>query len=43
VPFPFPITEKVRKLLGARFTVRNGIIVIIRSGSRHADAVIGPN
>lgn len=43
VPFPFPITEKVRKLLGARFTVRNGIIVIMRSGSRHADAVIGPN
>ncbi|MBB4377203.1 hypothetical protein SAMN05216573_10382 [Bradyrhizobium sp. Rc3b] len=43
VPFPSPITEKVRKLLGARFTVRNGVVVIIRSGSRHADAVIGPN
>ncbi|MGY3477683.1 hypothetical protein [Bradyrhizobium ottawaense] len=43
VPFPSPITEKVRKLLGARFTVRNGLVVIIRSGSRHADAVIGPN
>jgi len=43
VPFPSPITEKVRKLLGARFTVRNGVVVIVRSGSRHADAVIGPN
>ncbi|UWU67256.1 hypothetical protein [Bradyrhizobium sp. NC92] len=43
VPFPSPITEKVRKLLGARFTIRNGVVVIVRSGSRHADAVIGPN
>ncbi|MCK1548724.1 hypothetical protein IVB11_06550 [Bradyrhizobium sp. 177] len=43
VPFPSPITEKVRKLLGARFTVRNGVVVIVRSGSRHADAVIRPN
>ncbi|WP_407113981.1 hypothetical protein [Bradyrhizobium sp. LMG 9283] len=43
VAFPSPITEKVRKLLGARFTVRNGVVVIVRSGSRHADAVIGPN
>ena len=43
VPFPSPITEKVRKLFGARFTIRHGIIVIIRNGSRRADAVIGPN
>lgn len=43
VPFPSPITDKVRKLLGARFTIRNGVVVIVRSGSRHADAVIGPN
>ncbi|MEY9590555.1 hypothetical protein ABIA06_002846 [Bradyrhizobium yuanmingense] len=43
VPFSSPITDKVRKLLGARFTVRNGVVVIVRSGSRHADAVIGPN
>jgi len=27
-PFPSPITDKVRKLLGARFNIRNGIIVI---------------
>ncbi|WP_245317072.1 hypothetical protein [Bradyrhizobium manausense] len=43
VPFPSAITDKVRKLLGARFTVRNGVVVIVRSGSRQADAVIGPN
>lgn len=43
IPFPSPITEKVRRLLGARFTIRNGIIVITRNGSRQADAVIGPN
>jgi hypothetical protein len=43
IPFPSPITEKVRKLLGARFTIRNGVVVIVRSGSRHADAVIEPN
>lgn len=43
IPFPSPITEKVRKLLGARFTIRNGVIVITRNGSHYADAVIGPN
>ncbi len=43
IPFPSPITEKVRKLLGARFTIRNGVIVITRNGSHRADAVIGPN
>ena len=41
IPFPSPITEKVRKLLGARFTIRNGVIVITRNGSNRADAVIG--
>ena len=43
IPFPSPITEKVHKLLGARFTIRNGVIVITRIGSRQADVVIGPN
>jgi hypothetical protein len=43
VPFPSPITDKVRKLLGARFTIRNGVIVITRNGSNRADVVIGPN
>jgi hypothetical protein len=28
---------------GLRFTIRNGVIVISRIGSRHADVVIGPN
>jgi hypothetical protein len=41
-PFPSPITDKVRKLLGARFNIRNGIIVITQNGSNRADAVIGP-
>lgn len=43
IPFPSPITEKVRKLLGARFTIRNGVILITRNGSHHVDAVIGSN
>ncbi|WFU38793.1 hypothetical protein QA640_30910 [Bradyrhizobium sp. CB82] len=43
IPFPSPITDKVRKLLGARFTIRNGVIVITRNGSNRADVVIGPN
>ncbi|WP_284270715.1 hypothetical protein [Bradyrhizobium iriomotense] len=43
IPFPSPVTDKVRKLLGARFTIRNGVIVITRNGSNRADVVIGPN
>ena len=44
VPLPQQIGEKVPKLIDARFTTdRNGAIVIVRSGSRHADAVINPN
>ena len=43
VPFPSPVTEKVPKLLGARFTIRNGAILIIRRNSRQIDAVLGPN
>jgi len=42
-PFPSSITDRVRKLLGARFNIRNGIIVITLNGSNRADAVIGPN
>ena len=42
-PFPSPITDRVPKLLGARFNIRNGIIVITLNGSNRADAVIGPN
>jgi hypothetical protein len=43
IPFPSPITEKIPKLLGAEFSIQNGKIVIVRRGSRHADAVLGPN
>ncbi len=44
VPLPQPIGEKVSKLIGARFmTDRNGAIVIVGRGSRHADAIVGPN
>jgi len=43
IPFPSPITEKMPKLLGAEFAIQNGVIVIVRRGSRHADIVIGPN
>jgi hypothetical protein len=44
VPLPQQVSEKVPKLFGARFTTdRNGAIVIVRSGSRQADAIVGPN
>ena len=43
IPFPSPLTEKVPKLLGARFAIRNGAIVIVRKDSRQADTVLGPN
>ena len=43
IPLPLPLTEKIPKLLGARFAIRNGAIIIVRKGSRQADAVLGPN
>lgn len=43
IPFPSPITDKVPKLLGARFTIRNGAIIIVRKSTGRADAVIGFN
>jgi hypothetical protein len=30
-------------LLGARFAIRSGAIVIVRRDSHQADAVLGPN
>ena len=42
IPFPSPLTEKVPKLLGARFAIRNGAIIIVRKDSRQADAVLAP-
>ena len=43
IPLPSPLMEKIPKLLGARFTTRNGSIVIVRRDSRQADAVLPPN
>jgi hypothetical protein len=40
IPLPSPITEKIPKLLGARFTTRNGAIIIIKHDSHQADAVL---
>jgi len=44
VPLPQQVSEKVPKLVGARFTTdRNGAIVIVGRGSRYADAIVAPN
>jgi hypothetical protein len=43
IPVPSPLTEKISKLIGARFAIKNGVIVILRKDSRRADAVLGPN
>jgi hypothetical protein len=43
IPLPSPLTEKVPKLAGAKFTTRNGSIIIVRRDSRQADAVLPPN
>jgi hypothetical protein len=43
IPLPSQLTDKVPKLLGSRFTTRNGAIIIVKRGSRQADAVLMPN
>jgi len=43
IPFPSPVTDKIPKLLGARFAIRNGAIIIVGKDRRQADAVLGPN
>jgi hypothetical protein len=43
IPVPSPLTDKVPKLIGAKFTIRNGAIVIIKRDSHQVDAVLGPN
>ncbi|MCK1711735.1 MULTISPECIES: hypothetical protein [unclassified Bradyrhizobium] len=43
IPLPSPVTDKVPKLIGARFLIRNGAIIIVKRDSRRADAVLGPN
>jgi hypothetical protein len=42
IPVPSPLTDKVPKLLGARFTIRNGAIVLLKRDSHQADAVLPP-
>jgi hypothetical protein len=43
IPIPSPVTEKVPKLLGARFAIKSSTIIIVKKDSRQADAVLGPN
>jgi hypothetical protein len=43
IPLPSPLTDKIPKLLGGRFTIRNGAIVILKRDSHQADAVLLPN
>ena len=43
IPLPSPLMEKVPKLLGGKFTTRNGSIIILRRDSRQADAVLPPS
>jgi hypothetical protein len=43
IPLPSPLTDKIPKLLGARFTIHNGSIILVKRDSRQADAVLGPN
>jgi hypothetical protein len=43
IPLPSALTDKVPKLVGGRFTTRNGTIVLVKKDSRQADAVLGPN
>jgi len=43
IPLPSPLTDKVPKLVGGKFTIRNGAIIIVKRDSRQADAVLAPN
>ncbi|WP_456814283.1 hypothetical protein [Bradyrhizobium sp. USDA 4529] len=43
IPLPSSLTEKVPRLVGARFATRNGAIVISTRNSRRIDAVLMPN
>ena len=43
IPLPSPLTDKIPKLLGARFTIHNGTIILVIRNSHRADAVLGPN
>jgi hypothetical protein len=43
IPLPAPLIEKIPKLGGARFAIRNGAIVILKRGSHRVNAVLFPN
>jgi hypothetical protein len=43
IPLPSSLTEKVPRLIGARFTTRNGAIIISAKGSLRADLVLPRN
>ncbi len=43
IPLPSSLTEKLPRLLGARFATRNGAIVISTRNSRRIDVVLMPN
>ncbi len=43
IPLPSQLIERIPRLLGARFTTHNGSIIILKRGSRQADAVLLPN
>ncbi|MBR0900616.1 hypothetical protein JQ616_37160 [Bradyrhizobium tropiciagri] len=40
IPLPSPLTEKIPRLVGARFAIRNGAIIISTRSSRRVDAVL---
>ncbi len=43
IPLPSALTDKVPKLVGGKFGIRNGAIIIVKRDSRQADAVLAPN
>jgi hypothetical protein len=43
IPLPTPLTERIPKLIGARFTIYNGAIIIMTRNSHQADAVLKSN
>ncbi|MGX1415697.1 hypothetical protein [Bradyrhizobium elkanii] len=43
IPLPSSLTEKLPRLVGARFATRNGAIIISMRNSRRVDAVLMPN
>lgn len=42
IPLPSSLAEKMPKLAGARFAIRNGVIIIVRRDSQKVDAVLPP-